>query len=53
MPDKCPFCEPDPGRVWLENDTAIVLWDAFPITKGHTLVVPRRHVASIYELVCR
>ncbi len=50
MLDRCPFCELDPGRLWLENDTAIALWDAFPITKGHTLVIPRRHVASIYEL---
>ncbi len=50
MTDKCPFCEPDADRVWLENDIGIVLWDAFPITEGHTLVVPRQHVASIYEL---
>jgi diadenosine tetraphosphate (Ap4A) HIT family hydrolase len=28
----------------------MVLWDAFPVTEGHTLVVPRQHVASIYEL---
>ena len=50
MTDKCPFCEPDADRVWLENDIGIVLWDAFPVTEGHTLVVPRQHVASIYEL---
>jgi diadenosine tetraphosphate (Ap4A) HIT family hydrolase len=50
MPETCPFCELDEDRVWLENDTAIVLWDAFPLTEGHTLVVPRQHVASLYEL---
>ena len=50
MADKCPFCEPDPDRVWLRTETAIVLWDAFPIAKGHTLVVPKPHVASIYFL---
>ena len=50
MPDNCPFCEPDSNRVWLENDVGIVLWDAFPVTEGHTLVVPRLHVPSIYAL---
>ena len=50
MADNCPFCEPEPDRVWLRTDTAMVLWDAFPITGGHSLVVPRQHVASIYEL---
>jgi diadenosine tetraphosphate (Ap4A) HIT family hydrolase len=46
----CPFCEPDADRVWLQNSIGLVLWDAFPVTEGHTLVVPRQHVASIYEL---
>ena len=50
MPDNCPFCEPDTERVWLENDCGLVLWDAFPLTEGHTLVVPRKHADSLYEL---
>jgi len=50
MTDRCPFCEPDADRVWLENEIGMAMWDAFPVTEGHTLVVPRQHVASIYEL---
>jgi len=50
MPDQCPFCEPDGDRVWLDDEIGMVMWDAFPVTEGHTLVVPRQHVASIYEL---
>jgi diadenosine tetraphosphate (Ap4A) HIT family hydrolase len=50
MPDKCPFCQPAADRIWLETETGIVLWDSFPVTQGHSLVVPRQHVASIYEL---
>ena len=46
----CPFCNPDPERVWLENEVGVVLWDAFPVSKGHTLVVPKQHVASLYDL---
>jgi diadenosine tetraphosphate (Ap4A) HIT family hydrolase len=24
--------------------------DAFPVARGHTLIIPRRHVASIFDL---
>jgi diadenosine tetraphosphate (Ap4A) HIT family hydrolase len=46
----CPFCFLDPTRRWLENEHAIAFPDAYPVTDGHTLVVPRKHVSSIYEL---
>jgi len=50
MPDRCPFCESDIEGVWLQKAIGLVLWSAFPVTEGHTLVVPRVHVARIYEL---
>lgn len=28
----------------------LVLRDAFPVSKGHTLVVPKLHVASVFDL---
>jgi len=34
----------------LSSRNAIAFLDAYPVTNGHTLVVPRRHVPSIYEL---
>lgn len=46
----CPFCEPDRGRIVLESDHAIALPDAFPLSDGHALVVPRRHVESVFAL---
>ena len=46
----CPFCSLDPSREWIENEHAIAFADAYPVTDGHTLVIPRKHVASIYEL---
>jgi diadenosine tetraphosphate (Ap4A) HIT family hydrolase len=46
----CPFCSLDPSREWLGNENAIAFADAYPITDGHTLEIPRRHVSSIYEL---
>src|SRR5208283_1484076 len=47
---KCPFCDVDPARIYAENDVAFAIPDAFPIAEGHTLVVPKRHVASIFDL---
>jgi diadenosine tetraphosphate (Ap4A) HIT family hydrolase len=49
--EHCPFCNP-PGVPYLlfESDHAIAFPDAFPVALGHTLVIPRRHVPSIWEL---
>jgi len=41
----CPFCEPEPARVVLERMRIRVLWDRYPLSPGHALIVPRRHVA--------
>ena len=46
----CPFCSLEPSRKWIENDYALAFPDAYPLTDGHTLVIPRKHVSSIYEL---
>jgi diadenosine tetraphosphate (Ap4A) HIT family hydrolase len=47
---RCPFCHLDKLEVILENDCAFALSDAFPIAEGHTLVVPKRHVNSLFDL---
>ncbi len=33
-----------------ESGTGYVIRDAYPISPGHTLVIPRRHIASFFEL---
>ena len=45
----CPFCPPPAHRVAFETDKAIALWDAFPVSPGHLLVIPKRHVATWYD----
>jgi diadenosine tetraphosphate (Ap4A) HIT family hydrolase len=42
----CPFCRVEPGRVAWSSPLVLALWDAFPVSNGHSLVVPRRHAAS-------
>ena len=45
----CPFCALLDERVLFRNDAAVAVRDAYPVTPGHTLVIPVRHVASFFE----
>lgn len=50
-PSDCPFCSLDASRtLLLESATALAFYDAFPVSPGHVLVVPKRHVANYFEL---
>ena len=52
--DGCVFCQIIAGRSpahrVYEDATAIAFLDLFPFTRGHLLVVPRRHVDRLTEL---
>jgi diadenosine tetraphosphate (Ap4A) HIT family hydrolase len=45
----CPFCNPDNSRVIITNDHAIAIHDGYPVTFGHCLIVPKRHISSFFE----
>ena len=49
MSDTCPFRKPDQQRIWFDDEIAFVLWDTFPITKSHPLVIPKQHAESLYD----
>jgi diadenosine tetraphosphate (Ap4A) HIT family hydrolase len=46
----CPFCPPKEHEILATHALAVAISDSFPLTRGHALVVPRRHVASFFEL---
>jgi len=46
---RCRFCKLDPASVVLSNDHAVAVLDGFPVTPGHSLIVTRRHIASLFE----
>src|SRR5688572_17396888 len=46
----CPFCPPRDHELLETHALAVAIKDSFPLTRGHSLVVPRRHVASFFEL---
>lgn len=39
-----------PAHILYEDDDVIAFLDAFPVAKGHTLVVPKVKVENIYDL---
>ncbi|MBW9336806.1 HIT family protein [Herbaspirillum sp. RU 5E] len=47
----CVFCSLPSERVIAQNDFAIAIRDGFPVSLCHTLIIPRRHVASFFELI--
>jgi len=46
----CPFCTIPPERVIDSGQHGLVIRDGFPISAGHTLVIPKRHSGSFFEL---
>lgn len=50
MSATCPFCSLPAKRVLHTDANAAVIRDGFPVSKGHTLVIPRRHVSSFFDL---
>ena len=46
----CPFCTLPPERILLTSAHGVIIRDGFPISPGHTLVIPRRHVDSLFNL---
>jgi len=50
----CIFCKiiakEIPAKILYEDDYSIAFLDAFPVAKGHTLVIPKEHHAKIQDL---
>ncbi|MCU0694099.1 MAG: HIT family protein, partial [Polyangiaceae bacterium] len=46
----CPFCNLPESRIVHANALAAAVRDAYPVAPGHTLVIPRRHAGSFFEL---
>ncbi len=46
----CPFCAAPADRIWISDRLTIATPDMYPAADGHTLVLPRRHVRSVFDL---
>ena len=45
----CIFCQID-RAILAESKRSLAFFDGFPVSKGHALVVPKRHVPTIWDL---
>jgi len=46
----CPFCSLTESRIRYTSELAVAVDDAYPVSPGHTLIVPRRHVGTYFAL---
>ena len=51
MTDKpCAFCTLPASRIIDTSEYGVVIRDGFPISPGHSLVIPKRHIGSFFAL---
>jgi len=48
----CPFCDikKDGSRVLSEDSSFFVMRDGYPVTEGHTLIIPNKHIPDAFDL---
>lgn len=47
---QCIFCNLASERIIAENELCHAIRDGFPVSEGHTLIIPKRHVADYFDL---
>lgn len=48
----CLFCDKENQKfqLILGSDFAVARYDEFPVSRGHALIIPRKHVVSFFDL---
>ena len=47
---QCLFCRVNAKQLVSEDELCYAAKDSFPVTEFHTLIIPKRHVASYFDL---
>ena len=45
----CPFCTIDVQRIFYSGELVVGIWDMYPVSPGHALLLPKRHISSWFE----
>ena len=45
----CVFCTLLETEILVENELAKAFFDKYPVSAGHVLIVPKQHVASLFD----
>ncbi|MDV4342839.1 HIT family protein [Methanoculleus sp. YWC-01] len=48
-PLTCPFCTPPDEEVVLANDLCYARYDRYPVSPGHLLLIPYRHIPTLFD----
>ena len=46
----CIFCDVKKQDIIYENDYALVSYDSYPVSKFHSLIIPKRHIKNFFDL---
>lgn len=47
---RCHFCSLENINIAAENRYCVAFYDGYPVSPGHTLIIPKRHVANYFDL---
>ena len=51
MDNNCPFCKVESEReIIASSPLSVAFFDGFPVSPGHALIIPKRHVSSFFDL---
>ncbi len=50
MSQVCPFCNVIDRSLLTESEHGLAILDGFPVSLGHTLVIPRVHTSSFFTM---
>jgi len=45
----CPFCHINDNQIIFQDDFVMSIRDGYPLSVGHTLIIPKRHIASLFD----
>ncbi len=48
--NECIFCQIPKEEIVAESDLCLAFYDQFPVSLGHLLIIPKRHVADYFDL---
>ena len=45
----CIFCNMEKEKIIIESETAYAVFDIFPVSNGHMLIIPKTHTRAYFE----